>query len=232
MRHPTRRAALGMALAPAGLAGCATLPDFGTAAKSGSRQGQGPIETPDYAKVYGALPHEKFKVAALDVSVIDPAFLRADIPYVGPEPPGTVVIDPPRHILYLVTSPGRARRYGIAVGPMARGFSGAATVAEKRSWPEWPLSQAVASGGGIGWAQLAKPAATAGAIPGGPRSPAGARGLLLAAAGRSSDFVIHGTPNPETVGTDVGTGCIALINQDVIDLSDQVQVGTRVVVLA
>lgn len=220
MRHPTRRAVLGMALAPAGLAGCGVLPElpgFGTPAGSASRQGQGPIETPDYAKVYGPLPREKFKVAALDVSVIDPAFLRADIPYVGPEPPGTVVVDPRRHILYLVTSPGRARRYGVAVGPLAKGFSGAGTVAEKRLWPDWPAAGAGATGG---------------AIPGGPRSPAGARGLFLAANGRATDYVIHGTPNPETVGTDVKTGCIALINQDIIDLHDQVQVGTRVIVLA
>ena len=236
MRQPTRRAALGFAvLAPAGLGGCAALPDlpvFGTLTAGWSRQGQGAIETPDYAQAYAALPREKFRVAALDVANIDPAFLRADIPYTGQEAVGTLVVDPKRHHLYHVTAPGRARRYGIAVGGEARGFSGIATVAAKRPWPEWSPATVVASRTTVGWAQLTTPASAAASIPGGPRSPRGARGLYLAANGQDAGYVVHGTPDPETVGTDVARGCIALINQDVIDLYDRVTEGARVVVLA
>lgn len=240
MPHLTRRAALGAAiLAPAGLVGCATMPDlpvFGTLTGGWSRQGQGAIETPDYAKAYAALGREKHPVAALDLSMMDPSVLRADIPYAGAEAVGTIVVEPRKHHLYLVTAAGRARRYGIAVGPEARGFSGGATVAARRVWPEWADSPVVASRASSGWAQLATPVnvqpSKAGAtIPGGPRSPRGARGLYLAANGQDAGYVIHGTPNPEAVGQDVKRGCIGMINQDVVDLYDRVREGTRVVVL-
>lgn len=235
MPHLTRRAALGIAvLAPAGLAGCAAMPDlpvFGTLTGGWSRQGQGAIETPDYERVYAALPGEKHRVGALDLSMMDPEFLRADIPYAGMEAVGTIVVEPKKHHLYLVTASGRARRYGIALGAEARGFSGSATVAAKRTWPEWADSPAIAARARTGWAQLAPPAKASSPIPGGPRSPRGARGLYLAANGQDAGYVIHGTPSPESVGTDVRAGCVALINQDVIDLYAQVREGTRVVVL-
>lgn len=237
MSHPTRRAALGLAvLGPVGLTGCAVLPDlpiFGTLTGGWSRQGQGAIETPDYARTYGALPREKHRVPALDLSMIDPAYLRADIPYAGMEPVGTIVIEPRKHLLYYVTAPGRARRYGIALGPEARGFSGFATVAARRVWPEWAPSPAIAARQTVGWAQLTTASTeAAGSIPGGPRSPRGARGLYLAANGQDAGYVIHGMPNPESVGTDVPRGCIALINHDIIELYSRAVEGSRVVVLS
>lgn len=234
MSHPSRRAALGLALlAPAGLAGCSAVPDLGGLAGAGSRQGEGPIHTPDYAKVYTALPGEKFRVSAFDFSNVDPAFLRADVPYRGSEPQGTIVVDRGRRVLYLVTETGRARRYGIAVGPEAGGFSGTGTVAAKREWPEYNRPATVAQRSSFSWAQLtgrAQAASVPDQVPGGSKSPRGARGLYVAANGQDAGFVIHGTPNPQTVGTNVEVGCIALINQDVIDLYFAAAEGSRVVV--
>jgi lipoprotein-anchoring transpeptidase ErfK/SrfK len=238
MRHPTRRAAMGLAVAgSAGLSGCASLPDlpiFGTLTGGWSRQGEGAVETPDYAVVYAAIPGEKHKVAAFDYTNLDPLYLRADIPYAGMEAVGTVVVDPRRRLLYHVFAQGRARRYGMAVGPEARGFSGLATVTSKRIWPDFAPAPAVAARASVGWAQLGTPAVASPARPGAPggsRSPRGARGLYLAANGVETGYVIHGTPDPMSVGTEAKTGCIALINQDVIDLYDRAPEGTRVVVL-
>lgn len=236
MPHPTRRTALGLALvAPAGLSGCANMPElpiFGTLTSGWSRQGQGAVDAPDYQKVYAAMPREKHRVPAFEFANVDPAFLRADIPYAGMEAVGTIVVEPRKKLLYHVFAQGRARRYGIAVGPEARGFSGLGTVADKRVWPEWAQRVAGAASPTMGWAQLASAPAPTPGIPGGPRSPRGARGLYVAAGGRDSGFVIHGTPHPETVGTEVSSGCVGLINQDVIDLYERAPDGTRVVVLA
>ena len=111
-----------------------------------------------------------------------------------------------------------------------------------------PPPAALALQGAASWAQLGTPAgggdkpapgATAapraagapGAIPGGPRSPRGARGLFLASGGRETGYVIHGTPDPTSIGGPAKAGCIALINQDIIDLYERSPEGTPVVVL-
>jgi lipoprotein-anchoring transpeptidase ErfK/SrfK len=216
MRPSPRHAAPAVALAGLlCLGSCADLPVFGALTTGWQREAEGGIVTPDYGRVYAALRGEKAPVGAVDASLIDPAFMRADVPYAGPEMPGTVVVDLRRRYLYLVLAPGRARRYGVAVGPEAAGFSGLGVVSRKESWPAW-------SPGG---------AASATLVPGGPKSPRGARGLFLAANGQETGFVIHGTPDPMIVGTAARTGGVSLINQDIIDLSDKVAVGTRILVL-
>lgn len=238
MRPITRRAAglLGLGGASAALSGCVgarDLPIFGVLFADLPVEGTGPVRTPDYDTVYGKVDGERHPVPPFDYTNLDPAFLRAEIAYAGLERPGTIIVDPRRHQLFLVGEGGRAMRYGIAVGSESKGFSGVGEVAARRVWPDWEPSGIAALRGRVAWAQLGPdPARRLRGIPGGPRSPRGARALYLATAGQDAGYSIHGTPDPQTVGTDVVPGCIGLINQDVIDLYGRVAEGVPAVVLA
>jgi lipoprotein-anchoring transpeptidase ErfK/SrfK len=184
-----------------------------------------------YRAIYGPVEGEPFPVEPVDVSDINPAFLRRVVAYAGGEAPGTIVIDPRNHTLHNVLEGGRAVRYGIGVGREGFGWSGSATIQEKREWPDWyPPKEMVQRQpeirpeltrlqGGLG-------------MPGGPRNPLGARALYLWQNNRDTLYRIHGTVEPQTIGTNVSSGCIRMINQDVIHLYDQVPIGAKVVVLA
>lgn len=240
MRHLSRRAAIlagiggGTALSLSGCAAMRDLPIFGTLiGEEWPLEGSGPVRTPDYGTIYGRLAGEPHPVPAFDFTMLDPAYLRADVAYGGLEGEGTIVVDPRRHQLFLVEAGGRATRYGVAVGPESRGFFGPASVAQRRAWPDWAPSPMVAGRVTARWAQLGgrEPLRPDAPVPGGPKSPHGARALYLSSGGRDAGYVLHGTPGPWGIGTDVGQGCIGLINQDVIDLAGRTAEGARVIVL-
>jgi lipoprotein-anchoring transpeptidase ErfK/SrfK len=140
------------------------------------------------------------------------------------EPPGTVVVDPSQRFLYLVTSEGRAIRYGIGVGREGFAWNGVATVQMKRQWPSWhpPVEMQARDARAREWRN---------GMPGGPTNPLGARALYLYRNGRDTLYRIHGTNEPRSIGRAVSSGCIRLLNADVIDLYNRVPIGTRVVVL-
>ena len=148
---------------------------------------------------------------------MDPQFLRQEVAYSGKEAPGTVIIDTPNHFLYLVEHDGKAMRYGIGVGRQGFTWAGVQTISRKAEWPDWhPPAQMIAR-------QPYLPRFMAG----GPGNPLGARAMYLG----SSEYRIHGTNDPSTIGKFVSSGCIRLTNEDVADLFSRVNVGTRVVVL-
>jgi lipoprotein-anchoring transpeptidase ErfK/SrfK len=133
------------------------------------------------------------------------------------EAPGTVIIDTGNTALYYVLGGGRAIRYGVGVGREGFTWSGVQTISRKAEWPDWhPPAQMIAR-------QPYLPRFMAG----GPGNPLGARAMYLG----SSEYRIHGTNNPATIGTFVSSGCIRLTNEDVADLFSRVDVGTKVVVL-
>jgi lipoprotein-anchoring transpeptidase ErfK/SrfK len=133
------------------------------------------------------------------------------------EAPGTVIIDTGNTVLYYVLGQRRAIRYGVGVGREGFTWSGVQTVTNKAEWPDWhPPAQMIAR-------QPYLPRFMAG----GPGNPLGARAMYLG----SSDYRIHGTNDPTTIGKFVSSGCIRLTNEDVTDLFARVSVGTRVVVL-
>jgi lipoprotein-anchoring transpeptidase ErfK/SrfK len=133
------------------------------------------------------------------------------------EAPGTVIIDTGNTALYYVLGGGRAIRYGVGVGREGFTWAGVQTISRKAEWPDWhPPAQMIAR-------QPYLPRFMAG----GPGNPLGARAMYLG----SSEYRIHGTNNPSTIGTFVSSGCIRLTNEDVADLFSHVDVGTRVVVL-
>ncbi|MFY9658624.1 MAG: L,D-transpeptidase [Methylocystis sp.] len=146
---------------------------------------------------------------------VDPAFRRVEVDYSGAAP-GVIVIDTSERYLYLVQRGGRAIRYGIGVGRPGFEWSGVKAVTRKAAWPDWtPPPQ-----------MLKRRPDLPRFMRGGPDNPLGARALYLG----SSLYRIHGTNEPETIGQNVSSGCIRMMNEDVEDLYDRVRVGARVIV--
>ncbi len=147
-----------------------------------------------------------------------PAPLRRQVvAYPSVEPAGTVIIDTAHTFLYLTLGDGKALRYGIGVGRQGFTWSGVETISRKAEWPDWiPPAEMVARQPYLPrW------------VGGGPGNPLGARALYLG----NTDYRIHGTNDPTTIGKHVSSGCIRLQNADVMDLYDRVGVGTKVMVL-
>src|SRR4051812_22216908 len=186
---------------------------------------------PEYGRMYAAIAGERFPIPAIDLTKLDPAFLRREVAYPTPEAPGTIVIDPAAHYLYLVEADGMATRYGVGVGKQGFGWSGDAEIHSKQEWPDWyPPAEMIARRPDI-QPQLTDLQSGRG-MAGGPRNPIGARGMYLWQGNKDTLFRIHGTIEPNTIGQSVSSGCIRMINQDVIHLYDRVPVGTKVRVLS
>ena len=147
----------------------------------------------------------------------EPQFQRQEVEYSGPQAPGTLVVDTPDKFLFLVEPHGRALRYGIGVGRPGFTWSGVKWISRKAEWPDWtPPAEMV----------LRRPDLPR-HMAGGPDNPLGARALYLG----SSLYRIHGTNEPSTIGHNVSSGCIRMMNEDVIDLYNRVPVGAKVIVL-
>lgn len=185
----------------------------------------------DYDDVYGRMDGERYPMQAFQYETVDPVFLRQEVAYAGPETPGTIVVDPNARFLYRVENRGRATRYGVGVGREGFGWSGEAKINMKRDWPDWvPPREMIARDPEIR-AQLVATSRGPG-VPGGPKNPLGARAMYLFGKGGDTGYRIHGTTEPETIGTHVSSGCVRLVNQDVIHLYHRTPEGAKVVVLA
>jgi lipoprotein-anchoring transpeptidase ErfK/SrfK len=183
-----------------------------------------------YTGDYRPFGGERFAIPPVDLSQIDPRFLRRTVSYPTSEPPGTIIISPREHFLYLVLGGGQAVRYGVGVGRQGFGWSGTATVHEKREWPDWyPPKEMIERQPEIR-RQLTDLQSGIG-MPGGLRNPLGARALYLWQGNKDTLYRIHGTIEPWTIGKSVSSGCIRMINQDVVDLYNRTPIGTKVVVL-
>ncbi len=144
-------------------------------------------------------------------------FRRQVVDYPSREPAGTVIVDTPHTYLYYVLGNGKAIRYGIGVGRDGFTWSGTETVSRKAEWPDWtPPPEMIAR-------QPYLPRFMAGGL----SNPLGARAMYLG----NTIYRIHGTNAPETIGHNVSSGCIRLVNEDVMDLYSRVNVGTKVIVL-
>lgn len=145
-----------------------------------------------------------------------PEYRPQPVYYRSTEPPGTIIIQTEDRFLYLVQDSKTAIRYGIGVGRDGFTWSGLVKVTRKQEWPDWrPPPEMIVR-------QPYLPRFMAG----GPGNPLGARALYLG----GTVYRIHGTNQPKTIGYAVSSGCIRLVNPDVIDLYDKVAVGTKVVV--
>lgn len=204
--------------APLALAACQT-----TGEPAASAVTMPPAIDPTYVSMYAAILDERFPIPAVDVSGFDPRYLRQEVPYTTSERVGTIVIDTSGPYLYLVRENGRALRYGIGVGRDGFGWAGRAKILMKRKWPTWtPPAEMIAR-------QPELEPYRNGMEPG-LANPLGARALYLFEGGRDTLYRIHGTNEPLSIGKAVSSGCIRLLNQDVIDLYRRVPVGSEVVV--
>jgi lipoprotein-anchoring transpeptidase ErfK/SrfK len=201
-------------VATAFLGACTTGPGMGSLAYAPGEGGS--ILVPD--------TNEPHQVPPVNLNTIPRQYHRQIVGDPTGEAPGTIVVDPGQHYLYLVLADGRARRYGIGVGREGFGWNGTATVGAKRQWPKWfpPVEMQ---------ARDERAREFANGMEGGTDNPLGARALYLHQGGRDTLYRIHGTNEPQSIGRAVSSGCIRMLNADVIDLYDRVPTGTKVVVL-
>jgi lipoprotein-anchoring transpeptidase ErfK/SrfK len=162
---------------------------------------------------------------------IDPIYMRKAVYYPSPEMPGTIVVDVQNRFLYFVEGSGRAIRYGIGVGRQGFSWSGTATVRDKQEWPDWYPPKEMIERKPELMRQVSVLQSGLG-VPGGATNPLGARALYLWQGNKDTLYRIHGTNEPWTIGTNVSSGCIRMLNKDVVDLYQRTQVGAKVVVLA
>ena len=152
---------------------------------------------------------------------INPIYLPQEVAYDGPQKPGTIVIDTTQNFLFLVEKNGKARRYGVGTGKPGFEWSGTHKITNKREWPDWrPPAEMIKR-------EAAKGRYLPTYLAGGMENPLGARALYIG----NTEYRIHGTNQPWTIGGAVSSGCIRMRNEDVVDLYERVNVGTTVEVI-
>ncbi|WP_274627524.1 L,D-transpeptidase [Arvimicrobium flavum] len=205
------------------LSGCTTARQAMPTAPAPSKRPPVP-ETPP---MYYAMPNERFPIPEVDVSKVDQKFWRQEVDYPTSEAPGTLIVDTPNKHLYHVQPGQRAVRYGIGVGRDGFSWSGRAIVAYKREWPVWtPPDEMVAR-----QPQLEPYSILNGGMPPGLNNPLGARSLYIHKDGRDTLYRVHGSPEAHSIGKAVSSGCIRLLNQDIIHLHGAVRDGSTIIVI-
>jgi lipoprotein-anchoring transpeptidase ErfK/SrfK len=168
----------------------------------------------------GSIPDNPYDIPLVDRSKMDPELARQTVTYTGPEKPGSIVVEIDKRFVYFVLPDGKAVRYGAGVGRQGFSWRGMAYVGRKAVWPDW------------------RPTSTMKALlkdlpdfmEGGVESPLGARALYLYQDGRDTLFRLHGTNEPWSIGHQVSSGCVRLLNEDIHDLFQRTNVGTTVIV--
>lgn len=143
-------------------------------------------------------------------------YKRQEVKYRSDEKPGTIIVETRRRYLYYVLGDGKALRYGIGVGRVGFTWKGEERITRKAEWPSWTPPKEM---------RQREPDLPA-FMPGGPENPLGARALYLG----STEYRIHGTIYPQTIGHAVSSGCFRLTNDDVIDLYKRAKVGAKVII--
>ncbi len=174
--------------------------------------------------MYGPVEDKKFPIPAADISKVDPKYYRRVVSYDGNETPGTIIVDPGNYYVYRVEGEGKATRYGANVGREGFLWHGEAYVGRKGEWPTWTPPREMIK-------RQPEVAKYAGGMPGGPENPLGARTLYLYQNGAYTLYTIYASSDPETIGTNLTSGCTGLLTQDMIHLYDRTAVKTKVIVL-
>lgn len=217
------RAALGISLI-AGLSACVpttqappakTAPELPAAATA-------PVEK--NAALYLGTSDNGFAVPTVPVEKVPDEFERQEVDFPSDQPPGTIIINPGAKHLYFITGNNKAIRYGVSVGKAGFEWAGEANITNRKTWPTWtPPKEMIERK-----PELSK---WENGQPGGPTNPLGARALYLTTNGRDYGYRIHGTPDWWSIGKNASSGCIRMINQDVMDLYNRVPDGAKVIVL-
>lgn len=195
-------------LGAAGLAGCVT-DDMGRS---------------EAAKFYAAVPNEKFPIPAVNIGKLDPKFFRQTVRYDTREAPGTIVVDPGNYFVYRIEGDGYATRYGANVSRPDFLWSGDVYVGRKAEWPVWTPPKEM-------MARQPEARQYARGMPGGLENPLGARVLYLYKNGVYTVYTIYSTSDPDTIGSNITSGCTGLLSQDMLDLYSRTPIKTKVVML-
>ncbi|MCV6824118.1 MULTISPECIES: L,D-transpeptidase [Halocynthiibacter] len=183
---------------------------------------------PPLPEFYGAITDEPFPIPAVEEGSLAPEYWRQEVdnPW-GKHPRGTIIINPDAAQLYFIESDDRAIRYGVSVGAAGFDWQGKARLQFWREWPRWNVPEAM-----IERQPEYEPYSVAnGGMDPGPGNPLGARALYLFQNGVDTLYRIHGDADPWELGKAVSSGCIRMLNQDVIDLQDRAVHGADVIVL-
>ncbi|MBE7184265.1 MAG: L,D-transpeptidase [Methylobacterium mesophilicum] len=165
-----------------------------------------------------------YQVPSIPIYKVERKYHRQIVSYETAEAPGTIVVDTNTKFLYFVLPEGRAVRYGIGVGREGFEWKGTSRIARKAEWPVWtPPAEMIGR-----QPELAK---WRGGMPGGPQNALGARALYLYNKGGDTGYRLHGTPEWFSIGKAMSSGCIRLMNQDIIDLYNRAEVGAKVIVM-
>jgi lipoprotein-anchoring transpeptidase ErfK/SrfK len=184
-----------------------------------------PVSNPLHRVMYGSIRDDGHTLPPIPLDRVDRSYLRQEIDYSTNEAPGTIVVDTPARRLYYVLGEGRAMRYGVGVGRNGYALAGVAYIGRKAEWPSWTPSPNMLR------TNPERNMKYAGGMQGGIDNPLGARALYLYRGGNDTMFRIHGTNQPQSIGQAMSSGCIRMMNHDVIDLYERAKVGGRVVVL-
>ena len=212
------------------LSACTTVDEDGEPVTVSSRV----PDFPDYASMYASVQDGGFTIPAVPYTKIPERFLRQVVKDPTGESRGTIVVDTRSHHLFLVTGGGRAIRYGVGLGRAGFEWSGRAEVGARRVWPKWfPPDEMIDRDPKLEKYRMSydkKNDVYNGGMEPGVRNPLGARALYLYEGGKDTLYRLHGSPEWNSIGKSVSSGCVRLMNQDIIDLYARVPEGTPVLV--
>ena len=223
--------------AVSGLSACASAPPpvrYDEPAPLSHFPEQPPLVLENYASMYAPMVDGGFQIPGVPIDRMDPAYLRQIVPDPTGEMPGTLVVDTSGHFLYLVMQGGQAVRYGVGLGREGFEWSGRGEIEWKQAWPRWfPPEEMIARQPELEKYRARQIPGTnnwEGGMPAGPSNPLGARALYIFQNGEDTLYRLHGNPEWTSIGRSVSSGCVRLLNQDVIDLYDRVPEKTPIVV--
>lgn len=180
-----------------------------------------------YVNLYGPVYDEKFPIPAVNLKKVDKRFYRQQVDYQTIEAPGTVIVDTHDFYLYHVEENGKAMRYGVGLGRAGFEWSGRARIGWKQEWPKWtPPDEMIER-----QPELEKYSAKNGGMPPGIDNPLGARALYIFQGKVDTLYRLHGSPEYWSIGKAVSSGCVRLMNQDIINLYSRVKTHSEILVI-
>ena len=172
---------------------------------------------------YGALADEPYPIPAVDLKKLRPKYRRRIVDFPTTEDAGTIVVDTPNRFLYLILGDGKAMRYGVGIGRDGFTWGGRGRIQYKRAWPRWtPPDEMIARQPELEKYRTGMEPAL--------DNPLGARALYIFQDGQDTLYRLHGTQDAASIGRAVSSGCVRLVNQDIIDLYTRARPGAAIIV--
>ncbi len=185
-----------------------------------------PAFSRNYALMYGPMPLEKFPIPGIDLRKVPAKYYRRQVDYQTSERVGTIIVDTKNFYLYLVQEGGKAMRYGVGLGRAGFEWQGRARVGWKQEWPKWTPPEEMI----MRQPELRKYSAKNGGMPPALDNPLGARAIYIFKGKTDTLYRLHGTLESWSIGKAVSSGCVRLLNQDIIDLYRRVPTNSPIVV--